>query len=199
MFVIEYRRKMGALFENSVTLNEETFRKIVLETVSISPRQRQRMVISRCIYIFATIVVAFQGWVSFTSTNKSVFYTALGVLSVVLFLFFGSRALFYKQLTVRSAVKKSLKRQQEVGAENRTDEYKFYDEYFNAVTQRYRQGKKIFWKNVTDVVASESFYFVHAKDNNSFIFRKDAIKGGTEEEFQKFLEEKLPKPIRNEI
>lgn len=199
VFISEYRRKMEPLFKNSVTMNESTFRKIVEETMAISPRKRQMMFIFRCVYAFATIAVAVQGWVSFTSKNDSVFYIALGVLSVILLLFFGSRALFYKQLTVRSAVKKSLKRQKEVGAENRTDEYKFYDDHFSAVTQRYRQGKKIFYRNVTNVVESETFYFIHAKEQNSFIFNKDELVGGTKDEFKTYLEGKLPCPIKNEI
>lgn len=190
---------MEALFKDSVKLNKETFKRIILETKAISPKQRKKMLFSRILYLAATVAVAYQGWFCFTKRPDSIIYIVLGILSVVLGIFFLSRGLFYNMLVVRSAVKKSLRMQEESGAVGRTDEYKFYDEYFNAVTQRYRHGKKIYWKNVTRVYESESYFFVYAKDKNSFFLYKPTIKGGTVEEFRAFLESKIPCEIATQI
>ena len=126
-------------------------------------------------------------------------FTILGVVSVLLGIFFLARALFYKMFIVRSAVQKSMRRQKETGSPERTDTYKFYDDYFNAQTQRYRQGKKIFWRNVTKVYESESFFFVYAKDKNTFFFYKPGIKGGTADAFRAYMKERIPCDIEKEV
>lgn len=190
---------MEAIFKDSVTLNEETFKKIILETMEISPKQRRKMLLYRCIYLAATIAVGYQAWFCFTKRLGSVPFIILGVISIALGIFFLSRGLFYKTFVVRAAVRKSMRRQQETGAVNRVDEFKFYDAYFNAATQRYRQGKKIFWNNITKVYESPSFFFVYAKDNNSFFLYKPEIKGGTVDEFRTFLQSKISCKIEHEV
>lgn len=188
-----------AIYKDSVTLDERMFRQIVLETLEISPKQRKKMILSRCLYLAATIAIVYEAWFCFAKRAGSIPFMILGVVSVLLGIFFLIRGIFYKAFVVRSAVGKSMRRQKEVGATGRVDEYKFYDEYMNVVTQRYRQGKKIFWKNVTKVYESSSFFFVYAKDKNTFFLYKPGIKGGTVDEFRTFLQEHIPCTIEVEI
>lgn len=115
--------------------------------------------------------------------------------------FFLTRALFFKWLVMRKGLSKSLELQQQANALDRTDEYRFYEDYFQAKTQKYKFGKRIDWNTVTNVFELESYYFIYAKVGNqsvSFFFEKASV-DGDKEAFHKYLETSIPCKIAHEI
>lgn len=192
---------MEPLFTDSVKLSEDTFRQILIETMEISKDQKKKTIRWQVIYACACLFMLLEAWFSFTR-QLSVAFIILGCVSVLLAIFFGTRALFYRKIVLKNALRKSLRLQQESGALNRVDEYKFYEDNFWVTSLRYKMGKRINWDTVYKVFESRSFYFVYSKDravNNSFFFYKPNIKGGTEEEFKQYIQNAAKCPIEQQV
>lgn len=194
-------RTMEQLYTASVVLNEETFKKVMEETMDISTKQKKHIKWRRLVYIIAAASMGFLAYFGFTRVSESWVYIVEGVLSSALALFFLIRGLFFKQLVMRKGLSRSLELQQQANTLGKTDEYRFYEDYFQAKTQRYKLGKRIDWKTVTNVFELSSYYFIYAKMGSqpvSFFFEKASI-DGDKEAFHKYLESSVPCKIAHEI
>lgn len=192
---------MEQLYTASVVLNKETFKKVMEETMEISPGQKKKIKWRRLVYIIAAISMAGLAYFGFMRYTESWFYIFEGIVSSALALFFLIRALFFKWLVMRKGLSRSLELQQQANALDRTDEYRFYEDYFQAKTQKYKFGKRIDWNTVTNVFELESYYFIYAKVGNqpvSFFFEKASV-DGDKEAFHKYLETSIPCKIAHEI
>lgn len=195
------RCTMEQLYTASVVLNEETFKKVMEETMEISTRQKKHIKWRRLIYIIAAASMGFLAYFGFTRISESWVYIVEGVLSTALALFFLIRGLFFRQLVMRKGLSRSLELQQQADTLGKTDEYRFYEDYFQAKTQRYKLGRRIDWKSVTNVFELSSYYFIYAKMGGqpvSFFFEKASI-DGDKEAFHKYLEASIPCKIAHEI
>lgn len=169
--------------------------------MEISPGQKKKIKWRRLVYIIAAISMAGLAYFGFMRYTESWFYIFEGIVSSALALFFLIRALFFKWLVMRKGLSRSLELQQQANALDRTDEYRFYEDYFQAKTQRYKFGKRIDWNMVTNVFELESYYFIYAKVGNqpvSFFFEKASV-DGDKEAFHKYLETSIPCKIAHEI
>lgn len=192
---------MEQLYTASVVLNKETFKKVMEETMEISPGQKKKIKWRRLVYLIAAISMGGLAYFGFSRYAESWFYIFEGIVSASLMVFFLTRALFFKWLVMRKGLSKSLEMQQQANALDRTDEYRFYEEYFQAKTQKYKFGKRIDWNTVTNVFELESYYFIYAKVGNqpvSFFFEKASV-DGDKEAFHKYLETSIPCKIAHEI
>lgn len=195
------RCTMEQLYKASVVLNKETFKRVMEETMEISPGQKKKIKWRRLVYLIAAISMGGLAYFGFTRYTESWFYIFEGIVSAALAVFFLIRALFFKWLVMRKGLSKSLEMQQQANALDRTDEYRFYDEYFQAKTQRYKFGKRIDWDTVTNVFELASYYFIYAKVGNqsvSFFFEKASVDGDGEA-FRSYLEKHIPCKIAHEI
>ncbi|MED9934143.1 MAG: hypothetical protein UE970_12055 [Catenibacillus sp.] len=192
---------MEQFYTASVLLNEDTFKRVMEETMDISTKQKKHIKWRRLIYLIAAASMGFLAYFGFTRISESWVYIVEGIASSALAIFFLIRALFFKQLVMRKGISRSLELQQQAGTLGKTDEYRFYEDYFQAKTQRYKLGKRIDWKSVTNVFELRSYYFIYAKVGNqpvSFFFEKATIDGDGEA-FHKYLESSIPCKIAHEI
>lgn len=200
-FYLPVKCSMEQLYKASVMLNEETFKKVMKETMDISKRQQKRIKWMRLVYILAGAFMVFEAYYCLSRASMSWMFITAGIISAALAVFFLSRGIFFRLIVMRKGLKKSLELQKQSNALDRTDEYRFFDGYFQAVTQRYKLGKRINWDTVTNVFELESYYFIYAKSgnqSNSFFFEKSSI-DGDKEKFHEYLEKSIPCKIAHEI